>query len=237
MASWMALAMAAAAGSVSTPSTSSRPSRNGPGTSGAAMATASRPAVDGIGSAPRQSSNAAGPAMRRRASASRSGCWRVMASRVVAPCAARRSWLSWPATTRVTSIRPVAGWIATSATQALQTICAEPSSASQRTCAVARPVPRSRPSAADVASCAVAARACSTTCRASSRPRSSAMCRSRQPTGSSPAASARSCHRLSPANTWAAFNSSTLACGRSRDAAGASTGLSPRTVAWPQAWA
>ncbi|CUJ75719.1 Uncharacterised protein [Achromobacter xylosoxidans] len=230
----MALAMAAAAGSVATPSRSRQPARTTSGGVGAAMASASVAPFAAAGVAARQSSNAACAPIRRRASASRSGCWRVMARRVVAPCAGRRSWLSWPATTRVTSIAPVAGWIATSATQALQTMRSEPSSASQRTWAVAKPLPRSRPSRGAAASSMAA---CSTTWRASSRPRASARCRRRQSTGSSPAASARSCHRLSPAKTWAAFNSSTLACSKACDDACARTGPSPSTVAWPLAGA
>ncbi|CAB3696944.1 hypothetical protein LMG26696_05193 [Achromobacter pulmonis] len=230
----MALAMAAAAGNVATPSRSRRPARTASGGVGAGVASASLVAAGASGAAARQSSNAAGPAIRRRASARRSGCWRVMARRVLAPCAGRRSWLSWPATTRVTSILPVAGWIATSATQALHTMCSAPSSAWQRTCAVAKPLPRSRPSrGATEASMA----ACSTTWRASSRPRASSRWRRRQPTGSSPAASARSCHRLSPAKTWAALSSSTLACSNACDGACAGAGVSPSTVAWPLAGA
>ncbi|MNQ34317.1 hypothetical protein D3C85_477690 [compost metagenome] len=87
---------------------------------------------------------------------------------------------------------------------------AAPSSSTHCTCAVAKPVPCSRPArrAAASSACDVAR---STTSRANSRPLPSGKCSKRHAMGSLSWASAFSCHWLSCAKTCAAFSSSTLA--------------------------
>ena len=211
--------MAAAAGSVATPSSARSPWRMTATSPGACcarsepgLAITSKEAAEAVASA--QSSKAGAAPSSRRASASSCGsCWTI-SGRVLAACAACRLRLSWPATTRVTSISPVCGCTATSATQALQAWRSAPCASRVCSWAVAKPRPSRRPSAPwwDGACCDACARSATSCARSRTGP--SGRCCSRHCSGSRPWSSACSCQWLSRAKTWAAFRSSTPACRR-----------------------